>query len=245
MIFLKDPHQFLCRMILFQSETQPVVLYSSSENCFLDKMKQGSKLSLSYSFSADRKTHHSNRSIKTPLGTINIHWKPNSFALEDDAVSEAHIEKFDDFGLVHGPLSLSDVEPMKFHGPQCYILNAPFSAQLRDCPSAPKVGTPFQLTYQITNRTAKFQTLTVSMHSDSAKTDDYTFPSNNELLVTGKLKGEIQVAPFETQSIGFTFISMVAGKVLRPPLTVSSGRHQSWVINEIECTNSRYLFVMP
>jgi len=228
-----------------EREPQPVVLYSSSENSFMDKMKQGSKLSLSYSFSADRSIQHSNRSIKTPLGTVSVHWKPNSFVLGDDSVSEANFEKSDDFGLAYGPLSLTDIEPMKFHGPLCYILNAPFCAQLRDCPSAPKVGLPFQLTYQITNRTAKFQTLTVSMHSNSVRTDDSTYPSNNELLVTGKTKSEMQMAPFETQSIGFTFMSTVAGKVLRPPLTVSSARHQSWVINEIECMNSRYLFVMP
>jgi hypothetical protein len=40
-------------------------------------------------------------------------------------------------------------------------------------------------------------------------------------------------------------MSMIAGKVPRPQLSVSSGRHKTWVINESNNLSSPTFFVMP
>merc|ERR1712194_614071 len=121
------------------------------------------------------------------------------------------------------------------YGPQYQVLNAPFKAKLLKCPSTPKVGSPFCISYQVSNQTAQRQPLILSLAQEKDQTD---------LLCTGKIKEEMQMAPFEEKIFSFTFMSMVAGKILRPPLTVSSARHQTWVINETRMS-SRYLFVMP
>jgi len=219
------------------------VLYSSDSGLFMNQTKQGSKLSLSYSVSAQRDIESDNGDGTIPLGIISVNWKPVSLHLPDDATLADTRATADEFGSTHGPLSLSNLTPMIFYGPQCQVLNAPFKAKLLKCPSMPKVGTPFCISYQVSNQTAKSQSLRLSLND--AQDGDQTGPSSNpQLLSTGKLKEEMQMAPFEEKTFSFTFISMVAGKILRPPLTVSSGRHETWVINET-LMSSRYLFVMP
>ena len=147
-----------------------------------------------------------------------------------------------EFDLAHGPLILPIIDPMTFHGPRCQVLDAPFKAKMLKCPSASKVGTPFRVSYQLTNQTAKSQTLKVSLNNDTS--GGTTSSSNSQLLVTGKMKGEMQMAPWEEKVLSFTFMSMIAGKVSRPCLSVSSGRHQTWVINESNATSHTF-FVMP
>ena len=203
----------------------------------MNQTKQGSKLSLSYSTSA----HKGTGSETIPLGTICVDWKPACLPLPD-LVSTDKITLADEFGRTHGPLSLSNLPPMIFHGPECKVMNAPFEAKLLKCPSTPKVGSPFCISYQVTNQTAKSQTLGLSLKDthDSKQPG----PTNQQLLGAGKSKEDIELAPFEEKTFSFTFISMTAGRVLRPPLMVSSGRHKTWVINETN-TSARYLFVMP
>mmetsp|Transcript_15475 Transcript_15475/g.24981 ORF Transcript_15475/g.24981 Transcript_15475/m.24981 type:complete len:317 (+) Transcript_15475:1-951(+) len=222
---------------------QQKVLYSSDSRLFMNQTKHGSKLSLSYSVSAQREVTRGNRDETFPLGIISVNWNPVSLSLPGDANLLAGIRTAtDEFELTHGPLSLPNLTPIFFYGPQCQVLNAPFKAKLLKCPAMPKVGTPFRISYQVTNQTAKSQSLVVSLND--AQDSDQTGTSDPQLLGTGKMKEEIQMAPFEEKTFSFTFMSMVSGKILRPPLTVSSGRHQTWVINE-SLMSSRYLFVMP
>lgn len=201
---------------------------------FLNQAKQGPKLSLSYSVLALRDVERGNGKESIPLGIICVDWKPNSLPLQEDLATTV---ASDQFGLVHGPLSLLNLNPVTCFGPQCQVLPSPFSAKLLKCPSAPKVGSPFSVLYQVTNRTAKSQTLVLRLNEAPGR------ESETQLLGAGKLEGEVQMAPFEEKTFSFTFMSMVAGKVHRPPLTVYSGRHQTWVINEL--ASSRQLFVMP
>ena len=118
--------------------------------------------------------------------------------------------------------------------PQCKVLSSPFSAKLLKCPSTPKVGVPFAVKCQITNKTAKSQSLVLNLNDAQ---------DEQQLLGTGKSKEESQLAPFEAKTFSFTLMSMVAGNIVRPPLTVSSGRHQTYVINETQ--RHQTLFVMP
>jgi len=213
-------------------------LYSSDSGLFMNQKKLGSKLSLSYSVSTRRDVESGNGHETIPLGIISINWKPVSLRLPDNlALSDTK----DEFGFTHGPLGLPNLSPMIFYGPQCRVLPSPFTAKLLKCPSIPKVGAPFCISYQVTNGTAKSQMLILCLND--VHNGDPGTQSSPQLLGTGKLKEEMQMAPFEEKTFSFTFMSMVAGKVLRPPLTVSSGRHQTWVINEtLICP---HLFVMP
>lgn len=210
----------------------------------MNQGKHGSKLSLSYTVSAQRdiESGHDNNEM-IPLGVISVHWKPISLPIgEFPDAKPADIAITGEFGSTHGPLSLANLKPVIFYGPQCQVLNAPFDAKMVTSPSTPKISHPFRISYQVTNRTAKSQSLMVSLRDiqDGKATSD----SNPLFLCTGKMKEETQLAPFEEKIFSFTFISMSAGRVLRPSIAISSGRHQTWVINEADMS-SRYLFVMP
>jgi len=146
------------------------------------------------------------------------------------------------FGMTHGPLCLPDVSPIIFYGPQCKVLNAPFTVKLRKAPS-PKVGVPFCVTYEIKNNTAKNQTLVYSLNSAHTNTEDRgTISSTEQVLINGKVKGEVQLSPFENKSFLFSCMSMAAGKVRCPNFSLSSSRYQTLVINDV---NDRYFFVLP
>lgn len=199
----------------------------------MNQKKQGSKLSLSYSIFARLNDNTGTRHDKIPLGVVSVNWRAVSLPLPEDTIMG--VDALGEFGSTHGPLDLPDLSPVIFYGPQCRVLPSPFSAKVLKCPSTPKVGTPFCISYQVTNQTAKSQSLVVSM-IDVQQGD-------TAILSTGKLKEELQMAPFEEKTFSFTFMSMGAGKVLSPPLTVSSGRHNTWIINETLAP--QYLFVMP
>jgi hypothetical protein len=185
-----------------------------------------------------------NISGSTSLGAISLGWKPVGLTLSSEmTATDANSSMIDEFGLAHGPLILSNITPMKFYGPNCHVLDAPFKAKMLKCPSAPKVGTPFRVSYKVTNRTAKSQTLKLSLNNNQS--GGTTPASNSQLLVTGNIQGETQMAAWEEKVFCFTFMSMIAGKVPRPRLSVSSGRHQTWVINESISLSSPTFFVMP
>ena len=147
----------------------------------------------------------------------------------------------DEFGSAHGPLSLPGLTPIIFHGPPCQVLPSLFKASLVNLPTAPKVGIPFCITYQVTNQTGESQTLVSHLKCD--QTSDVTFFTSPQLLGAGKSKDETQIGPYETKSSSFTFVSMVAGKVCIPPLALYSSRHQTWVINQT--LTPLFLFVKP
>jgi len=216
---------------------QQKVLYSPDSGLFMNQTKQGSTLSLGYSVIAQKDADRGKIEKMAPLGVISVNWKPVSLPLPDMSTLADASARADEFGWTHGPLVLPNLTPIIFYGPQCQVLDAPFKAKLLKCPSMPKVGSPFCISYQVSNHTAISQSLVLNLAQEGDQMDPL-------LLCTGKIKEEIQMAPFEEKTFSFTFMSMVAGKILRPPLTVSSARHQTWVINETRMS-SRYLFVMP
>jgi hypothetical protein len=218
-------------------------LYSFSDSIdFMTQAKQGSQLCMSYMVTTHRNSPYSNEYVTMPLGVISVKWKPVRLTLPSEQSSE--LTSPDEFDMAHGPLMLPDIAPMIFYGPQCQVLNAPFTAKLLKGPS-PKVGVPFRMKYEIKNKTAKSQTLTFWLSNiQQSSVDESTSAIPEQLLIDGKVKGELQISPFEAKSLQFTFMSMVAGKVRCPCLQVSSGRHQSWVINE-SAVKERHFFVMP
>lgn len=214
-------------------------LYSAGVGVLTNHLKQGSKLSLSYSVLAQKDIESGSGYDSIPLGVISVDWKPVSLSLPEGS---APIINDDGFGSAHGPLQSSKQTPMIFHGPQCKVLDSPFMAKLLKCPATPKVGTPFCISYLVTNKSGRSQKVVVRLNDE--KVENAFSQPGPQLLGTGKLKEEVEMAPFEEKVFSFTFISMLAGKVLRPSLNVSSSRHQTWVVNET-LLSPRYLFVMP
>ena len=220
-----------------ERDEQEKVLYSPDSGLFMNQTKQGSTFSLSYSVIAQKESGKGNVEEVIPMGVIAVNWEPISLSLPDGSPLVDASARTDEFCATHGPLRLPNLTPIIFYGPQCQVLNAPFKAKLLKCPPTPKVGSPFCISYQVSNRTAKSQSLVLNLAQENDQ-------MNPLLLCAGKIKQEMQMAPFEEKTFSFTFVSMAAGKILRPPLAVSSGRHQTWVINETRMS-SRHLFVMP
>ncbi|KAL9179298.1 hypothetical protein ACHAXT_008588 [Thalassiosira profunda] len=218
-----------------ETEQKKKNLFSSASRSFMQKATRGLRLSLSYSVDAQMDVEKGSGDETIPLGALSVAWEPNSLPPIDPLPTDTNATAMDDFGLIHGPLGLPNLPPVVFHGPPCQVLSAPFRAKLLNCRSAPRVGSPFDICYQVTNRTAKTQALQVTLNDEQ---------DSAQLLGSGKLKEEVQMAPFEEKTFSFSFVSMVAGRVPRPPLTISSGRHQTWVINET-LMSSREVFVMP
>lgn len=210
------------------------MLYKSDSGLFRNNAIQGSKLSLSYSVCVRKDIEAAGGEEMTPLGVISVNWKPISLLLQDGVLADS-VAAQDEFIAVHGPLNLPNLTPIIFCGPPCQVLHAPFQAKLLKCPMMPKVGTPFCIKYQVSNKTAKSQSLVLNLVQEG----DSRSPL---LLSAGKLREVVQMAPYEDKEFTFTMMPMAAGKTLRPPLTVSSGQY--WVINET-AKSSRQLFVMP
>lgn len=173
-----------------------------------------------------------------PLGTIIVDWKPAFLYLRDDFLATVTT---DEFGSAYGPLSLPGLTPIIFNGPPCQVLPSLFKASLVNVPAAPKVGIPFCISYQVSNQTGESQTLVLHLNCDQVS--DVTLFTSPQLLGAGKSKDETQIGPYETKTSSFTFVSMAAGKVCIPPLSLYSGRHQTWVINET--LSPHFLFVTP
>lgn len=214
-------------------------LYSAGIGVLTDRLKQGSALSMSYSVLAQKDVESGKGYGSISLGVMSVDWKPVSLSLPEGS---SPITNPDEFGSAHGPLQISNQPSMIFHGPQCTVLDSPFMAKLLRCPATPKVGTPFCISYLVTNRSAKRQAVVV--HVNEERPGNTVPPPAPQLLGTGKLKEELELAPFEEKEFSYTFISMLAGKVLRPSLRVSSNRYKTWVVNETPLS-PRYLFVLP
>ena len=209
----------------------------------MSEPKVGTKLSLSYSFTP---TTNGSKS-RTPLGEIRASWTPAKLSLPNDVVDSSDASALGD-DLRHGPLAIDGVAPVTLLGPACTVVDAPFSVELTQRPSLPKVGSPFHLTYQVTNNTAKNQSLRMSMGGD-----DYGGGGGgggggegtaSSFLCAGKVQEEVELAPFERRACSFTLMSMVAGRTVRPAVSITSNRYQTWVVKEA-LTSHRQVFVMP
>jgi hypothetical protein len=221
-------------------------VYTSDSPLFRNQLKRGYRLFLSYSVIAQKLCEGRDDGDETvQLGGISVDWKPLSLYLPND-LKTLLVTSNDKFGSAHGPLDISGgVLPFVVQGPQCQISPSLFKVELLNVPAAPKVGTPFCITHQVTNLTAELQTLTLLLKLEQGGlgggTVDSTCP---QLLCAGKVKEEVLVGPYECRTFSFTFMSLLTGKVCMPQLTIYSGRHQNWVIKETLGPH-RYLFVIP
>lgn len=203
----------------------------------MSEPKVGTKLSLSYSFTPTTKNGSKSR---TPLGEIRVSWTPANLTLPDDVVDSSDASALGDDPR-HGPLAVEGAAPVTFLGPACTVVDAPFTVELTQRPSLPRVGSPFHLTYRVTNNTAKNQSLWVSMGDEDAAGGG---SSGAIFLSGGKVQEEVELAPFERRACSFTLMGMVAGRSVRPAVSIASNRYQTWVVRET-LTSHRQVFVMP
>ena len=179
-------------------------------------------------------------SVSTRLGVIWVDWYPVSIPLPVDiSHGAADLKRLDS----HGPLRLAEPTTLKFRGPPCYIENAPFETVLESLPASPRVATPFEMSYRISNKTAMQQKVSVLM-SDLSSDERERGNVSEGVLVSGLIHGEITLAPFETQTLSYTALATKAGKTTMPALSISSDRYKTWLIKDQQ-QGSREIFVMP
>lgn len=180
-------------------------------------------------------------SVSTRLGVIWVDWYPVSIALpegmEEDVGSD--MERLN----AHGPLRLSEPSTLKFRGPPCYIEDAPFETVLESLPPSPRVATPFEMSYRISNKTGMQQKLSILM-SDQSTDERERGHISEGVLVSGLINGSITLAPFESQTLSYTALATKAGKTTMPALAISSDRYKTWLVKDRQ-EGSREIFVLP
>ena len=110
---------------------------------------------------------------------------------------ETHFAPKNEYGGNHGPLSIKKVKVVKQKGPTCYFEMTPFVACFKTIPPMPKVGNPFEVKYQICNKTTLHQRLRVLMNDSDAIVLSYS------MLVSGVINREIVLGPLKKKVILF------------------------------------------
>lgn len=198
-------------------------------------LTEGSKFGLTYSVEPVIREQYMKGSVSTRLGVIWVDWYPVSIPLPEGT----DIERMGS----HGPLRLSEPTTLKFRGPPCYIENAPFETVLVSLSPSPRVATPFEMSYRISNKTGMQQKISVLMRDLSSDERERSNISEG-VLVSGLINGEITLAPFESQTLSYTALATKAGKTTMPVLSISSDRYKTWLIKDQQ-QGSREIFVMP
>lgn len=200
-----------------------------SDPCRL--LSNGSKFSFVYNVEANMKIEKPSATL--PLGNITVDWLPLSINLPDEV--RAH-PGFDDVDA-HGPLALATPSSLRFQGPSCYIEKAPFGTSFQCNPAVPKASVPFEVKYNILNKTNTHQVLSVSLDGSPEE-------NQQEILVCGLLNGELRLAPNEAQSFSYTAVATRPGMTKLPQVYIASSRYNSWVVNET-ADSSRPVCIMP
>jgi len=237
-----DKGETACELRL-QSRTEsgmPGVLFASKANDSTRILTDGSKFGLTYSVKPVIREQYIKGSISTRLGVIWVDWYPVSISLPEDL---SHLGSDIESLGCHGPLRLSEPATLKFRGPPCYIENAPFETVLESLKSSPRVATPFEMSYRISNKTGMQQKLSVLM-SDQSSDDRERSNVSEGVLVSGLINGEITLAPYESQTLSYTALATKAGKTTMPALSISSDRYKTWLVKD-QMDGSREIFVLP
>lgn len=174
--------------------------------------------------------------VTTSLGVLCVDWMPTRMEVPDEVRRE--LASLAPHVRAHGPLELERLPTVKFHGPPCYIENAPFDTSLIVDTSTPRIGVPFGLTIDIENKTALHQVLKLNVDGK-----DKSEKTKSSVLLEGIVNHQMRLSPFEKRSMSYTAVALKAGKVILPAVSISSDRYQAWVINDAKANRS--LFVVP
>ena len=197
-------------------------------------LAEGSKFKVAFSadVAVNQNAETDDNRFRGPLGAIEVDWMPFSLDLPPDAVVTDSLR----YSKIHGPLRLERPSSIRFPGPSCEVLKAPFHARMTVVPTAPTVAVPFQVNYCIENLTCLHQALTLDM-ADHGTNDD-------GLLIAGMINGDLQLGPKEKQTISYTVMATCPGNVRLPSLSIASNRYSTWVIHE-KAGNQFPLYIFP
>ena len=201
-------------------------LFPAAENNSCSLLGNGKKLGVLLTVDCYLKDGHTDGTTSTNLGVFCVDWAPKPLLVPPAAKSIVNIE-------YHGPLPLDEKSTMAFRGPKCHIERAPFETSVVIYPSAPRVGTPFDVVFSIVNKTLVHQLVSVSLQDTPGKAD---------LLVAGFVNGDLRLSPQATQLLSYTVIATKSGEVSVPPISIASSRYKTWLVRS---SVSSDLFVLP
>jgi hypothetical protein len=209
------------------------LLYSPRSDSICRELNFGTKLSIAYTVRPCLKELNDKElKVTTRLGGISIEWTPVPLKLDSKILLSNTRLGFRDY---HGPIpSSSQPMSLKLRGPLCHVDKTPFSASFTTYPIMPTIGTPFEIRYEITNKTSLHQKLRVIMN------DSETSASSQNMLVSGTINGEISLGPLEIKNLSYVLLVTKVGDITIPTIDVSSIRYNSWVVH-----GSNRIFVSP
>ena len=208
------------------------VLFTPKKDDLCQTLNSGMKLNITYTLKPSLRETNSpqEESISTRLGAIAIVWVPKPLRLSN----QMSINTGDDYPSYHGPLPIQSTKPLKHKGPLCHVEETPFKASFETIPAMPKVGNPFEVRYEIINRTSHHQRLRVLMN------DSESIGSSNSMLVSGIINGEVALGPLERKILNYSLLVTKVGKITIPAFDVSSIRYDTWVVH-----GSNKIFISP
>ncbi len=220
------------------NKPQSNIIYSPESNILCQNMNAGTKVNIAFAARATVTRDNMNPPteesiINIRLGAISADWSPVPLELSDETLFPLK----DEYGGNHGPLAIQQVRPVKQKGPICYVEVTPFEASFKTIPPMPKVGSPFEIRYEISNRTNLHQRLRVLMNDSDA------IVSSNSMLVSGVINGEIVLGPLEKKTLSYSLLVTKVGKITIPAFDVSSIRYNTWVIHHRSSMDK--VFVSP
>lgn len=217
-----------CTFKLLSGKDPSGLLYKTHPQNPCRMLGRGSRFSLAWTSEVNIKSHYLKGSVSTSLGALSVGWFPRPMAAPEDAK---------DSSQTLGPLRLERPSKCRLLGPPCYIENAPFETSVEGLPNHLRVATPFAIAYQIRNKTAMDQKLTISMK-------EYEANESNCFMVAGLVDGEISLGPYEKLTISYTAVATTSGVHSVPPICITSERYKTWLVQESN-VSSQKVFVAP
>lgn len=211
---------------------QSNLLFSSNNQKICEHLNTGTKVDVVFAVKPSITGENLEGDVpkSTRLGAIVAEWSPIPLIISGDKVINTESQ----FQNYHGPLPIQKPRVFKVLGPSCYIESTPFEAIFKTIPASPKTGIPFEVRYEISNKTCLHQRLRVLMNDSDATID------SNNILVSGIINSEIILGPFERKVLSYSILSTNVGQVSTPAFDVSSVRYNSWIVR-----GSNKIFVSP
>lgn len=215
------------------NSTDNNILYVQKDSDIQKCLASGSNLQIGYVVKPSMilRDDNSPRVSSLPLGALEVKFLPIGLNNESYPVLQS---KIDIFSSYYGPLPIRNLPPYRRSGPICYIEETSFEVSVETVPNMPKVGIPFEICYNILNKTVFQQKLSVSMIENEG--------SVSGMLVAGFINAEIVLGPKENKVFRYSLLATKIGKISPPTLNVSSLRNNTWIIREL---NQGGIYVMP
>ncbi len=239
-IILKSEREELnshCNVDLIPSKQtdsgQRDVLFSPRSNDLCKNLNSGTRIDISFTVTPRIKSDISLKEETMKLcrlGAVSIGWSPMPLNIPTGIT----INKEDQFRNYHGALPIKPPRSLRQKGPSCYVEVTPFKTSFQTIPAIPQVGNPFEIRYEIVNRTSLHQKLRVLMN------DSDVISTSNSMLVSGIINGEIVLGPLEKKIISYSILVTKVGNITTPAFDVSSVRYNSWIVH-----GSNKIFVSP